>query len=294
MNTREVIILKNVRMYMKRLIFFSFFGFLCFPAIMAFSVEFYEKPEVIKDMEKRQVISVVKIEDLNSQRNLDMTAAGIVEGVEIPKAMQLMSDYENLQRIAPQYIKKAELSVHKKGGKYEKYLFMQTEVSALLLTYKLEIYSRVWEEEKESQGIVHWEVIPAKSIGRKTEDKERFVGLKGTVSVEKYNVQKHVQRVIQSQGDGRRFYRRRSDSNRILVLFKGNLEKSEKGMSELIPNFALRLAMEVALQRVGVLLRNYLETAKDIPPPRNLEELVQETETREEPTSHPSPASKNP
>ena len=38
--------------------------------------------------------------------------------------------------------------------------------------------------------------------------------------------------------------------------------------------------MEVALQRVGILLRNYLETSKELPPERNLDDLVQEGEKR--------------
>lgn len=226
-------------------------------------------------MEKREVVSVVKIIPHETKKNLEilkMNAAGILDGVSIPMAMELISDYSNLERIAPEYIKKSELIVRKKReGRYQKYLHIKIEVKTLLANYAIEVYARVYEEITADQGAVYWEIIPAKEVGRKLEV-EKFVGLKGVVAVQRY------QRVPSSEiflrKGGRGLYRGRAKKNQLMVLFKGALEKED--MSYLIPNFMLQFAMEVALQRVGVLLRNYLETAKEPPRAKDLESMAEQ------------------
>ena len=187
-----------------------------------------------------------------------------------------MSDYENLQKIAPDYIKMSEMIVKKQNGKFQKYLHMKTEVATLLGTYKLEIYSKVYEEQLTDQGIVHWEIVPGSQVGRKNAPGD-FVGLKGFVKIENY---KRSEGVASTQATARGVYRSRPTKNQTLMLFKGKLERDQQGINKLIPNFVLQFAMEVALQRVGILLRNYLETAKDLPPEKNLEDMVHEEENR--------------
>ncbi|MBI4040611.1 MAG: hypothetical protein HY390_01960 [Deltaproteobacteria bacterium] len=237
--------------------------------------EFYKKPDVIARMEKREVVSVVKIDpDPKNKKNriLNMTAVGLVEGVTTSRALQFMADYENLQKVAPQYIKKSELLVRREQGKLQKYLHMVTEVKALLLTYELEVFARVHEEEGKDHAKVVWEIVPARSLKHTTKDIERFVGLKGTVGVEKYHMLRMPPALVNHTGRG--FYRRQTEKERIMVLFKGELKKPDKDMARLIPNFVLQFAMEVALQRVGILLRNYIETAKEVPSPKSLEKMV--------------------
>ena len=223
--------------------------FLSFPRILS-PAEFYEKTAIRQRMEKREVISVVKVTRHETKKNLEvlnMDAAGIMEGLSIQRAMELISDYENLTRIAPDYIKLSKLIEHK--GK--KYLHLKTEVRTLLITYAVEIYARVREELRQDKAIVHWEIIPAKTIGRHAEA-ERFVGLKGQVMVRKYQRSPAGQRIIRR---GHMIYRRHEKKNKLSVLFSGRLVK--KNVSELVPNFMLKIAMEGALQPVGILLLNY-------------------------------------
>lgn len=248
------------------------------------SIEFYEKSEIQARMEKREVISVVKVVAHPKKRNMEvlkMNAAGILERVSVPRAMELMSDYNNLQKIAPDYIKLSELIVKKtKNGEYRKYLHMKTEVTTLVANYSIEIFARVHEEETEDKGVVHWQIVPASEVGRKATTAENFVGLKGDVSIKKY---KRAAASVSAQVRKQGFYRSRPNKNQLMVLFRGELERED--MSKLIPNFLLQFAMEVALQRVGILLRNYMETAKDIPTPKDLEALYRE-EMKRYPAHH--------
>lgn len=238
-----------------------------------YAVEFYEKPEIQSRMEKREVISVVKVvphESDSKSEVLKMDAAGMVEGVTIPRAMKLMADYENLQRIAPDYIKLSELIVRKIGkNQYKKYLHMKTEVKTLLGTYRIEIYASVREEEHADDGKVLWEIVPAKELGRKITTPEHYVGLKGHVGVKKYLRQ--TASAPEKNVGGRGIHLSRAKKDQIMVLFKGALVRND--MSRIVPNFILQFAMEVALQRVGVLLRNYLETANGEPKAVDLESL---------------------
>lgn len=230
-------------------------------------VPYYEKVDVRSRMEeKREIVSVVKTVPHLIQKKvkvLDMTAVGIVEGVTIPQAMNLMTDYENLQRIAPEYIKLSEVIKRKENGKIQKYLHMKAEVSALLISYKLEIYARMREEIQPNRGIVHWEIVPASAVGRKETTQMRFVGLKGGVTVENYKRAKTIASQSSPAKGGRGFYRTRGSRPALLVLFKGKMDRKEKEMDKVVPNIMIQFAMEVGLQRVGVLLRNYMETAKE-------------------------------
>ncbi|MBI3018967.1 MAG: hypothetical protein HYY61_03665 [Deltaproteobacteria bacterium] len=274
-------------MYLKSLIFFVFIlNFISFP-LFAKPEEYYEKSEIRQRMEKREIISVVKIVDPQREnlRVLDMAAAGVIEGVPLDRAIELMSDYENLQKIAPEYIKLSELIVkrHKEKGKkkkqYLKYVHMKTEVSTLLGTYKVEVYSKVQEEKFPEKGIVYWEIVPGSEVGRSDAPGD-FVGLKGFVTVEKYQRFSSAS-VTSDLPAGRGVYRGRHQKDQAFMLFKGKMEKDQKGISKVVPNFILQFAMEVALQRVGILLRNYLETMKDVPhSPKSLEELAKEEDVR--------------
>ncbi|OGP06030.1 MAG: hypothetical protein A2Z91_05550 [Deltaproteobacteria bacterium GWA2_38_16] len=271
-----------MRIYLKLLALIVFFPCLGvgFGWAEELEAQFYEKSEIRERMEKREVISVVKIVphgDGEKMKVLEMTAAGIVDGVPVPRALKLMSDYENLQKIAPDYIKMSEMIVKKREGKFQKYLHMKTEIKTILGTYKLEIYSKVSEEQSQDKGWVHWEVISGNAIGRQNAPGD-FVGLKGFVRVENYKRSDGVTATPQASAKG--FYRSRPKKDQVMMLFKGKLERDQKGISKIIPNFVLQFAMEVALQRVGILLRNYLETSKELPPERNLDDLVQEGEKR--------------
>ena len=128
-------------------------------------IPYYEKADVRVRMEKkREVVSVVKVIPHPTQKKvkvLDMTAAGIMEGVTIPQAMKLIADYENLQKIAPEYIKLSEVIQVKEKDNIQKYLHMKAEVSALLISYKLEVYVKIREETTDDKGIVYWEIVPA-------------------------------------------------------------------------------------------------------------------------------------
>lgn len=246
-----------------------------FPLFAANDIPYYEKADIRTRMEeKREVVSVVKVRPHPTQKKvkvLDMTTAGVMEGVTIPQAMKLMSDYENLQKIAPEYIKLSEVIQVKEKDKIQKYLHMKAEVSALLISYKLEVYARVHEETREDKGIVYWEIVPASSIGRKETTQKRFIGLRGQVIVEKYKRAKNLaQQPVSSRGR-RGFYRARPRQQVLLVLFKGKMDRKEKLMDEVIPNLMIQFAMEVGLQRVGVLLRNYMETAKEVPKAESVE-----------------------
>jgi hypothetical protein len=240
-----------------------------FPLFAANDVPYYEKADIrIRMEEKREVVSVVKVVPHPTQKKtkvLDMTAAGVMEGVTIPQAMKLMSDYENLQKIAPEYIKLSEVIQVKEKDKIQKYLHMKAEVSALLISYKLEIYAKVHEETREDKGIVYWEIVPVSALGRKETTEKRFVGLKGQVIVEKYKRAKNLAQQPAPPRGGRGFYRTHPKQGALLVLFKGKMDRKEKLMDEVIPNLMIQFAMEVGLQRVGVLLRNYMETAKEEP-----------------------------
>src|SRR3989338_3992721 len=210
-------------MYLKSLLFFVFIlNFISFPSF-AKPEEYYEKAEVKQRMEKREIISVVKIVDPQKEnlRVLDMTAAGVVEGVSLDKAIELISDYENLQKIAPEYIKLSELIVkrHKEQGKkkkqYLKYLHMKTEVSTLLGSYKVEVYSKVQEEKMPEKGIVYWEIVPGSELGR-SDAAGDFVGLKGFVTVEKYQRLSTVPITSEFQ-NGRGVYRGRHTKDQVLM-----------------------------------------------------------------------------
>lgn len=272
-------------MYLKSLILFVFsFHLISFPSF-AKPEEYYEKTEIRQRMEKREIVSVVKIVDPEREnlRVLDMTAAGVVEGVPLEKAIDLISDYENLQKIAPEYIKLSELIVKrqkgKKKGQFLKYVHMKTEVSTLLGAYKVEVYSKVKEEKLPEKGIVYWEIVPGSELGR-SEAPGDFVGLKGFVTVEKYQRLSSAT-VTSDLSGGRGMYRGRHQKDQIFMLFKGKMEKDQKGIAKVVPNFILQFAMEVALQRVGILLRNYLETMKDVPhSQKSMEELAKEEDAR--------------
>ena len=255
-----------------------------FIPIVVFAQEFYEKSDVITRLEKREVVSVVKLEPHPKSKQtikiLDMTAVGLVDGVTLDRSVELMADYPNLHKIAPDYIKLSELIVKKKDGKYLKYLHMKNEVKTILGTYKVEIYTKVHEEKLSDRGYVHWEIIEGSTLGRKNAPGD-FVGMKGYVMVQKYA---RPSGMNISDGRSMGFYRSRPKKDQLTMMFHGRLERDESGMSKIIPNFILQFAMEVALQRVGILLRNYLETAKEIPPPLDLEKLAQEEEKRR-PTS---------
>ncbi len=272
-------------MYLKSLLFFAFLSSFIPIISHAHPEEYYEKSEIKQRMEKREIVSVVKIVDpeKGNLRVLDMTAAGVVEGVSMEKAIDLMSDYENLQKVAPEYIKLSELIVKrqkgKKKGQFSKYVHMKTEVSTLLGTYKVEVYTKVQEEKLPEKGIVYWEIVPGSELGR-PEVPGDFVGLKGFVTVEKYKRLSSATVASESQS-GRGFYRGRPQKDQLLMLFKGKMEKDQKGIAKVVPNFILQFAMEVALQRVGILLRNYIETMKDVPQSqKSLEELAKEEDTR--------------
>jgi hypothetical protein len=141
---------------------------------------------------------------------------------------------------------------------------MKAEVSALLISYKLEVYAKIREETTDDKGIVYWEIVPASSIGKSETMQKRFIGLKGQVTVEKYKRPKSLaQQPSPARGGRRGFYRTRPKQGALLVLFKGKMNRKEKLMDEVVPNLIIQFAMEVGLQRVGVLLRNYMETAKE-------------------------------
>ena len=290
-------------MYLKSLLFFVFIlNFISFSSF-AKPEEYYEKAEVKQRMEKREVISVVKITDPEKEnlRVLDMTAAGVVEGVSLDKAIDLMSDYENLQKIAPEYIKLSELIVKRQPGKkkkqYLKYVHMKTEVATLLGSYKVEVYTKVQEEKLPEKGIGYWEIVPGSELGR-SDAAGDFVGLKGFVTVEKYQRLSTAPITSEFQ-NGRGVYRGRHTKDQVLMLFKGKMQKDQKGIAKVVPNFILQFGMEVALQRVGILLRNYLETMKDAPQSqKSMEELAKEEDARmkmlakpKSPDSSPVPAS---
>lgn len=240
---------------------------LTLPLFAGDNIPYYEKADVrVRMEEKREVVSVVKVIPHPTQKKvkiLDMTAAGMMEGVTIPQAMKLIADYENLKKIAPEYIKLSEIIQVKEKDKIQKYLHMKAEVSALLISYKLEVYAKLREETTEDKGIVYWEIVPASSIGRKETTQKRFVGLKGQVIVEKYKRPKSLAQQPSGSKGRRGFYRARPKQGALLILFKGKMDRKEKLMDEVVPNLIIQFAMEVGLQRVGVLLRNYMETAKE-------------------------------
>lgn len=254
------------------------------------SEEFYEKAEILARMEnKREVISVVKIiphpKANEKVKVLDMTAVGLIEGVSVSRAMELMVNYQNLQKIAPDYIKLSELIVRKEKGKYQKYIHMKTEVKTIVGTYKVEVFSKIREEKTADKGFVHWEIVNGSSIGRKNAPGD-FIGLKGYVLVKKHTKKGNTTaRNVRGVGA---VYRNRPQKEQAMMIFKGRLERDRAGMTKVIPNFILQFAMEVALQRVGILLRNYLETEKDAPQTHSLEDLAQKEERKASSVTPPS------
>lgn len=223
----------------------SIFGISC----PLYPMEFYEKIDIRKRLETREIISVVTVDPHPSKKEweaLNIKVVGLMDNLSVSQAMALMTDYEKLEKIAPEYISSSSL---KKGdGTYEKYIHIRAHIKTFLITYKVETYVKVYEEKTPDQAIIHCEVIPAESIGEHIED-QKFVGFKGKVIVQK-NKSYPTSRTVKTRA-----------KNQLQILFLGNMEKEE--MSKIIPNFMLQIAMEVALQKVGVLLRKYLEASNE-------------------------------
>lgn len=202
-------------------------------------IDFYHRAEIQKRMMNREIISVVNTlthPEKENLRTLSVKAGGILHRISLEQVTKFMTDYESLERIAPKYIKASSL---KKAESKGKYIHIKSALKTALIDYEVESLMKVDEERLDDRTLIHFEVVPASFLGLKF-DNERFVGFKGTMTVQKI---------------------RPTKENSLLAVFQGEMET--ENISSVLPNFMLRFAMEVALQKVGILFRNYIENLSE-------------------------------
>lgn len=214
------------------------------------AIDFYQRAEIQKRMMNREIISVVnalKDPEKENLKILSVKAGGILHRVSLEQITKFMTDYESLERIAPKYIKASSLKKTKSGGKY---IHIKSALKTALIDYEVESLMKIHEEKLDDRTLIHFEVVPANSLGLKFEN-ERFVGFKGTMSVQK------IRPALVSTQMGHRVSRNREKEDSLLAIFQGKMET--ENISSVLPTFMVRFAMEVALQKVGILFRNYIE-----------------------------------
>lgn len=220
------------------------------PLPLRSAVEFYNKSEIQKRMMNREIISVVNTVSDPVQQNLKtlaIKAGGMLQGVSLEQATQFMTNYESLEEIAPKYIKVSSL---KKTNSDEKYIHIKSELKTTFVEYHVESLMKVREEKLPDRSVIHFEVVPGKTLGLKI-DQEKFVGFKGSMTVQK------IRPMITSLKTTRGFIRKKDKDYALLAVFQGEVATDD--ISKILPNFMLKFAMEVALQKVGILFRNYIE-----------------------------------
>lgn len=214
------------------------------------AVEFYNKAEVQKRMMNREIISVVSTDPDPVQKDLkilNIKAGGMLQGVSLEQATQFMTNYESLEEIAPKYIKASSIEKTKSN---EKYIHIKSELKTAFVDYHVESVMKIDEEKLPDRTVIHFEVVPGKTIGLKI-DQERFVGFKGSMTVHK------IRPVMASLKTARGMVRKKDKDYALLAVFQGEIATDD--ISKILPNFMLKFAMEVALQKVGILFRNYIE-----------------------------------
>ncbi|MEK7790867.1 MAG: hypothetical protein AAB309_04505 [Deltaproteobacteria bacterium] len=205
------------------------------PFALDAAIDFYHRADIQKRMMNREIISVVSALTHPEKENLkilSVKAGGILHRVSLEQVTKFMTDYESLEKIAPKYIKASALKKTKSGGKY---IHIKSALKTALIDYEVESLMKIHEEKRDDRTLIHFEVVPANSLGLKFEN-ERFVGFKGTMTVQKI---------------------RHTKEDSLLAVFQGKMET--ENISSVLPTFMLRFAMEVALQKVGMLFRNYIE-----------------------------------
>jgi len=198
----------------------------------------------------REIISVVNTVSDPAHENVKtvtIKAGGILQGISLEEASQFMTRYESLEEIAPKYIKAASL---KRTKSDEKYIHIKSELKTTFIHYDVESLMKVQEEKLPDRTVIHFEVVPGKTLGLKI-DQERFVGFKGSMTVQK------IRQVATAAKTTRGFIRKKDKDYALLAVFQGEVATDD--ISKILPNFMLKFAMEVALQKVGILFRNYIE-----------------------------------
>lgn len=220
------------------------------PLDLKAAIDFYQRSDIQKRMMNREIISVVNTlthPEKENLRILSVKAGGILHRVSLEQVTKFMTDYESLERIASKYIKASSLKKTRSG---EKYIHIKSALKTALIDYKVESLMKVDEEKLDDRTLIHFEVVPANSLGLKFEN-ERFVGFKGTMMVQK------IRPTLVSTKMGHRVSRNREKEDSLLAIFQGEMET--ENISSVLPSFMIRFAMEVALQKVGILFRNYIE-----------------------------------
>lgn len=214
------------------------------------AVEFYNKSEIQKRMMNREIISVVNTVSDPVREGLKIVtikAGGMLQGVSLEQATQFMTHYESLEEIAPKYIKASSIEKTKSN---EKYIHLKSELKTAFFDYHVESLMKVKEEKLPDRTVIHFEVVPGKTIGLKI-NQERFVGFKGSMTVQK------IRPVMTSMKTARGFVRKKDKDYALLAVFQGEVATDD--ISKILPHFMLKFTMEVALQKVGILFRNYIE-----------------------------------
>jgi phage pi2 protein 07 len=222
------------------------------PSDLKPAIDFYHRAEIQKRMMNREIISVVNAlahPEKENLRMLSVKAGGILHRVSLEQVTKFMTDYESLEKIAPKYIKASSLKKIKSPPK-SKYIHIKSALKTALINYEVESLMKIHEERLDDRTLINFEVIPASSLGLKFEN-ERFVGFKGTMTVQK------IRPTLVSTQMGHRVSRNREKEDSLLAIFQGEMET--ENISSVLPNFMVRFAMEVALQKVGILFRNYIE-----------------------------------
>lgn len=223
---------------------------LLFSRVLSSAIEFYNKSEIQKRMMNREIISIVNtVSDPVRQdlKILSIKAGGMLQGVSLEQATQFMTHYESLEEIAPKYIKASSIEKTKSN---EKYIHLKSELKTAFIDYHVESVMKVYEEKLADRTVIHFEVVPGKTIGLKI-DQEKFVGFKGSMTVQK------MRPVMTSMKTARGMVRKKDKDYALLAVFQGEIATDD--ISKILPNFMLKFAMEVALQKVGILFRNYIE-----------------------------------
>ncbi len=217
------------------------------------AIDFYHRAEIQKRMMNREIISVVNTlthPEKENLRMLSVKAGGILHHVSLEQVTKFMTDYESLEKIAPKYIKASSLKKIKTGGTY---IHIKSALKTALIDYEVESLMKIHEEKLIDRTIINFQVVPANSLGLKFEN-ERFVGFRGTMTVQK------IRPTLVSTQMGHRVSRNREKEDSLLAIFQGEMET--ENISSVLPNFMIRFAMEVALQKVGILFRNYIEPVR--------------------------------
>ena len=215
---------------------------------------FYEREEVLRRLdEKREVIPLVKLEPDRKNPDLEsfeMAVAAVAKNTPYDKAFVVLTDYSRFEKIAPDQIDRARVIVSATEDplKPVKYLHFKAKIPTLFKTYRLEMFLKLHEKLLDDKGVVKWESMSGSVVGIKNPGS--FVGMKGTIETSPfYGV------------DGKR-----RDPPSTLIVLTGALSREE--FSSIVPSFVLNFALSVALQRAAIVIRNHIETTKDIPPRR--------------------------